>query len=104
MKNYLAVLALVVATNVIGVFAEEQAKDPRAFIRQELAKGAKRIVVPPGVYRLEQQDKVLFALAGIKDTMIDCTGVTFIGLATTTLLQLDACENVTVTALFGSVP
>ncbi len=99
MKKYLAMLALVVMTRERGVFAEEQARDPRAFIRQELAQGAKKIVVPPGVYRLEQQDTVLFSLAGVKDTVIDCTGVTFIGLATTTMLQLDCCENVTVKGL-----
>ena len=73
--------------------------DPRDFILSELARGNRSIKVPPGTYRLAQRDKVFLSLEGVKDTVIDCTGVTFIGLAHTAMLELVDCHNVTLKGL-----
>jgi len=73
--------------------------DPRKLILSEVAKGTKKITVPPGTYRLVQKDKVFLTLNGVSDTVIDCTGVTFIGLAHTAMLELENCRNVTIKGL-----
>ena len=73
--------------------------DPRALIREELAKGAKQIVIPPGTYRLDQKGASFVTLKGVKDVQIDCSGVTFIGLSTTTMLELIDCRNVRIKGL-----
>jgi hypothetical protein len=77
----------------------ETMTDPRAFILSEVAKGAKKIKVPPGIYRLPQTDQVFLSLIGVENTLIDCTGVTFIGLAHTAMLDLIDCRNVTIKGL-----
>jgi anti-anti-sigma regulatory factor len=38
---------------------------------------------------LSQQEDVFFTLRGVADTMIDCTGVTFIGSAHTAMLEVE---------------
>jgi hypothetical protein len=73
--------------------------DPRELILSEVVKGTKKITVPPGTYRLVQKDKVFLTLNGVSDTVIDCTGVTFIGLAHTAMLELENCRNVTIKGL-----
>ena len=73
--------------------------DPRDFILSAVENGASEIKVPPGTYRLTQKDKVFLTLQGAKDTVIDCTGVTFIGLAHTAMLELIDCHNVTLKGL-----
>jgi hypothetical protein len=48
---------------------------------------------------LSQQEDVFLTLRGVADTVIDCTGVTFIGLAHTAMLELVDCRNVTIKGL-----
>jgi hypothetical protein len=73
--------------------------DPREWIFSELGKGNQNITVPPGTYRLAQKDKVFLTLQGVKDTTIDFTGVTLIGLAHTAMLELIDCHNTTIKGL-----
>ena len=73
--------------------------DPRELILEKVAQGAKEIRVPPGTYRLSQKEKVFLTLQGIKDTVIDCTGVTWIGLAHTAMIEMIDCHNVTIKGL-----
>jgi len=73
--------------------------DPRDLILSAVEKGTQEIKVPPGTYRLAQKDKVFLTLEGVRDTVIDCTGVTFIGLAHTVMLELIDCHNVTIKGL-----
>ena len=55
--------------------------DPFALIERELAAGKNKIVIPKGVYRLEDCGRKFFPLKDLKNVEIDFSGSDLIGLA-----------------------
>ena len=75
--------------------------DFRPLVREALQKGERRVVIPPGVYRLAPAagQGVIWTLQGVRDTTIVADGVTLIGTKLTRALHLDHCRNVTLQGL-----
>jgi len=77
----------------------EQALDLRAFIAGELAGGNKRIVVPPGRYRLKPSNGSHLRFQGIQNVQIIADRVELVCGATVQALGFDRCTNVTLKGL-----
>lgn len=73
--------------------------DLQGFIDKQIAAGKKRIVVPPGRYRVTPQHREHLALRGLKDLQIIADGVEMICTETTRALTVSRCTNVTVRGL-----
>jgi hypothetical protein len=73
--------------------------DLQGFIDKEIAPGNKRVVVPPGRYRVTPQRQQHLALRGLKDIEIIADGVEMICTETTRALTISRCTNVTVRGL-----
>lgn len=73
--------------------------DLQGFINQEIATGHRRIVVPPGRYRVTPKNQQHLVLRGLKDLAIIAAGVEMICTETTRALTLSRCTNVTVQGL-----
>jgi parallel beta-helix repeat protein len=68
--------------------------DLQGFIDQELQAGKKRVVVPPGRYRVTPKDRQHLVLRGLKDVQIIANGVEMICTETTRALTITRCTNV----------
>jgi len=84
---------------IAALDAGAQTIDPIAHIQQELAAGSKTIVVPPGVYRLTPKQDVYLELRDLEGVTIDFTGVEFVGLVNTRMLDVQNCADVTLKGL-----
>ena len=73
--------------------------DLQGFIDQEINAGSKRIVVPPGRYRVTPRDRQHLLLRGLNDIQIVAEGVEMICTETTRALTVTHCTNVTVRGL-----
>jgi hypothetical protein len=73
--------------------------DLQGFIDKQIAAGAKRIVVPPGRYRVTPRDRQHLLLRELKDIQILADGVEMICTETTRALTITRCTNVTVRGL-----
>lgn len=73
--------------------------DLQGFIDGQLAAGKKRIVVPPGCYRVSPRNRQHLALRGLKGVQIIADGVEMICTETTRAVTLSHCTNVTVRGL-----
>src|SRR5664279_4706808 len=73
--------------------------DLQGFLDQEIKAGTKRIVVPPGRYRVSPRDRQHLLLRGLKDIQIIADGVEMICTETTRAITLTHCTNVTVRGL-----
>jgi len=83
------------------VTAAEPQADLRVFVKEALARGEKRIVIPPGIYRLglDQNPGVIWMLKGLRDVEIIADGVTLVGTQLGRALHLDQCFGVTLQGL-----
>ncbi len=100
--NRLALLAFVVfALSAFSTWGAENGTpfDLQGFIDKEVAAGNKRIVVPPGRYRVTPQHREHLALRGLKDIQIIADGVEMICTETTRALTVSRCTNVTLRGL-----
>ena len=78
-----------------------QSPDFRAMVRDALQKGAHRVVIPPGVYRLApvEGQRVIWTVNGAKDAQIVADGVTLIGTVLTRAVDFENCTDVTLQGL-----
>lgn len=73
--------------------------DLQGFLDKEIKAGARRIVVPPGRYRVTPRNQQHLVLRGLKDLQIIADGVEMICTETTRALTISRCTNVTVRGL-----
>ena len=73
--------------------------DLQGFIDQEIRAGAKRIVVPPGQYRVAPRDRQHLLLRELKDIRIVADGVEMICTETTRAITISHCTNLTLRGL-----
>lgn len=71
----------------------------QSFIDEGIKEGKREIVIPPGEYRVKPINKSHLTLNGLKDVIIDATGVKMICLETTRAITIMECENVTIKGL-----
>ena len=77
----------------------EMPLDLQGFIDKEVKAGAKRIVVPPGRYRVTPRDRQHLLLRDLKDLQIVADGVEMICAETTRAITITCCTNVTLRGL-----
>ncbi|MGN0833761.1 MAG: acetylxylan esterase [Kiritimatiellia bacterium] len=72
--------------------------DPVAYVRQELARGARRVSVPRARYwlALGPKDAAYFHLSGRRDAELDFNGGELVGTIQAPMFVLSECTNVTV--------
>jgi len=103
MKHRLTLLATLLLTSLAAQHcaAATAPLDFRPLVRAALAKGDKRIVIAPGVYRLapEGGEAIVWTLRGVQDTEIVATGVTLVSTKLTRAVRLDRCRNLTLCGL-----
>jgi len=68
--------------------------DLQGSINEQIQAGRKRIVVPPGRYRVTPKDRQHLVLEGLSDTEITADGVEMICTATTRAMSISDCRNV----------
>ena len=75
--------------------------DFRPLVKEALARGEKRVVIPPGAYRLAPQPSggEFWSLSGLKDVEIIADGVTLVGTKLMRALSLYRCSGVTLQGL-----
>jgi len=73
--------------------------DLQGFLRKQLQAGARRIVVPPGRYRVSPTGREHLRLDGLENVEIVADGVEMICTQTTRALTIRRCRNVTVRGL-----
>jgi len=73
--------------------------DLQRFINESLNSGARRIVVPPGRYRVLPQHSQHLVLRGLKDVEIITDGVEMVCTETTRALTISRCTNVVLRGL-----
>lgn len=70
--------------------------DPRTFVGDAIKRGEKRIVIPPGNYRIDPKGGgELWSLSNLKDIEIVADGVTLTGTKLMRAISLFRCTNVT---------
>lgn len=82
-----------------AVPAASAAFDLQGFLETEIKAGHKRIIVPPGHYRVTPKNRQHLSLQGLKDVEIIADGVEMICTETTRALTISRCINVTVRGL-----
>ncbi|MEM6503878.1 MAG: right-handed parallel beta-helix repeat-containing protein [Planctomycetota bacterium] len=75
------------------------AADLSTIIVEAIAAGEKRIVIPPGQYRVEPQDREHLRLEGLRDVEIIANGVELICTQTTRAITIKDCHNLTIRSL-----
>jgi len=73
--------------------------DMQGFIDRELGEGNKKIVIPPGRYRVKPKNRQHLALKDLKNVEIIANGVELICTETTRALTINNCRDVTVRGL-----
>jgi hypothetical protein len=73
--------------------------DLQGFIDAAVKAGTTHVRVEPGRYRVKPQQSQHLVLRGLKNVVIDCTGVEMICTETTRALSIADCENVTLRGL-----
>lgn len=76
-------------------------EDFRPIVAEALKKGEKRIVIPPGTYRIDPKGGggELWVLSGVKDVEIIADGVTMVGTKLMRAISLHKCSGVTIQGL-----
>ena len=77
----------------------EQSADLRALIDAELAAGKKRIVIPPGRYRVQAERGNHLVFKNLADVEIIANNVEMVCTSTIRALMFDECSNVTLRGL-----
>lgn len=91
---------LAVLVSTIALLTCSQAEDFRPAVAVALKQGEKRIVIPPGVYRLDPQaGGELWNLSNLKDVEIVADGVTLVGTKLMRAISLFRCSGVTLRGL-----
>ena len=78
---------------------QEQAADLRTLIDSELAAGKKKIIIPPGRYRVKPKDGGHLLFKNLKDVEVIADDVEMVCTATTRAVNFDQCTNVTLRGL-----
>ena len=73
--------------------------DLPSFIHQRVKAGEKRIVVPPGRYRIKPQNRVHLTLRDLRDFEIIADGVEVICTETTRAISISNCHHFTLRGL-----
>lgn len=73
--------------------------DLQDFVDKEILSGAKRIVIPPGRYRVSPKARQHLLLSGLKDVQIIADRVEMICTETTRAITITHCTNVTLRGL-----
>lgn len=90
--------ALLLLLSLLTALQAEE--DFRPSVRDALKRGEKRIVIPPGVYRLAPESGgELWALEGVRDVEIIAGGVTLVGTKLIRALSLHRCTGVSISGL-----
>lgn len=99
--KFMQSLFVCLLVSAVSATANAQPTDFRPLVQKALQNGEKRIVIPPGVYRLEPAagQGVLWTLRNVHDVEIIADGVTLIGTKLTRALMLDRCRSVTLQGL-----
>ena len=71
----------------------------RQTLDEAIQKGEKRIVIPPGIYRVSPQKRTHLSFSDLKDVEIVADGVTMICTETTRAITISRCENLTIRGL-----
>jgi len=92
--------ALFIATVAeAAVGPTERPESLPALIKDALAHGEKRIVLPPGRYRVAPEKRAHLSFVGLKDIEIIANGVEMICTETTRAITVEKCENFTIRGL-----
>ena len=78
--------------------------DPIGWIREQVAAGAKDVVLPHGRYALDPKDGKYLELKGVTNVTIDCSGSFFWGRKRAAMVTLTECANVTLRNLTIDYP
>lgn len=78
--------------------------DPVAFIRDELARGSKTVLVPKGAYEVDPGEIASVYLEGLDGVTVDFQGGELRGKLKSAMLKLKDCRNVTVKNLVIDYP
>ena len=73
--------------------------DMQKFIDKEIAGGARRVVIPPGTYRVKPKDRSHLTLKNLKDVEIIADKVEMICTETTRAITIENCTNLTLRGL-----
>ncbi|MDX1563848.1 MAG: right-handed parallel beta-helix repeat-containing protein [Phycisphaeraceae bacterium] len=89
---------------LLGLFGTLQApghgaENLRQLLAKELSAGKKRIIIPPGRYRLTPNNRVHLDLSGLRDVRIDAEGVELVCTETTRAISITDCRNLTIRGL-----
>jgi hypothetical protein len=87
------------ATPPEKVVLAERSDDLRALIATELAAGKKRIVIPPGRYRVQAQRGNHLVFENLSDTEIIAENVELVCTSTVRAVMFEGCSNVTLRGL-----
>jgi len=77
----------------------ENSADLRALIAREIAAGNKRIVIPPGRYRVQAERGSHLVFSGLTDVEIIAENVELVCTSTVRALLFEGCSNVTLRGL-----
>lgn len=88
-----AILALWPGGRAVGAADRAGAFDLQQFMDSEIKAGKKRVVVPPGRYRVTPQKRQHLAFKNLRDIEIIAEGVEMICTETTRALTFERCEN-----------
>ena len=89
------VLGTALLCDTMGSLVLDQG-ETAAYIRDEIARGSKRVVVPRRRARIETKDDAYFTLKNVSNVEIDFQGCDFFGTRRVRALGLENCTNVTV--------
>ena len=85
---------------LLALIPSAGAQDFRPLVKEALRRGEKRIVIPPGVYRLDPgAGAELWSLQHLKDVEIIADGVTLVGAKLMRAIGLYRCSGVTLQGL-----
>lgn len=74
-------------------------EDLPALLATALASGNKVVTIPPGRYRVKPENRQHLVLRGLRDRIINATGVEMICTETTRAITIEDCHNVTLRGL-----
>lgn len=88
-------IASIAITRVTLAAPPAKTFDIQAFIENEIAAGVKRVVIPPGTYRVTPMNRRHLTLKNLKNIEIVADGVEMICTETTMAVTIENCTNLT---------
>lgn len=99
-RLFLLLISFLVGSPLLAASRDDEVLfDVQGFLDQEIAAGRKRIVVPPGRYRVTPRNREHLSLRGLNDLQIVADGVEMICTETTRALTITRCTNLTLRGL-----